>query len=159
MHSLGIIVDLSHSSRKTFFSALSFAESPYVVSHSGVKDIGAGSRGVDDEQLRAIKDTDGVVGIIFFPWYLKKHTIFASIDLVADHIAAVAERIGVDHVGIGTDCDSNMWLPHDFKDVSYFPLLTKELLDRGFTTGEIGKIYMGNYMRVLERTDGRFTAD
>ena len=81
MHSLGIIVDLSHSSRKTFFSALSFAESPYVVSHSGVKDIGAGSRGVDDEQLRAIKDTGGV-----------------------------AERIGVDHVGIGTDCDSNMWI-------------------------------------------------
>jgi membrane dipeptidase len=98
------------------------------------------------------------MGVIFFPWYLKKRTIFAGIELVADHIAYGAEKVGVEHVAVGTDCDSNIWLPRGFRDVSYFPVLTGELLKRGFSERELGLIYSGNYLRVLEATDGRFSS-
>jgi membrane dipeptidase len=158
MQRLGMLVDCAHMSRETFWSAIALASSPYVVSHTGARGAGAGSRGMDDEQLFAIRDLGGVVGVIFFPWYLKSNSIIASIDLVARHIAYIAEAIGVDHVAVGTDADSSIWLPFDFKDVTCFPLLTGALERRGFSAAEIGKIYAANYLRVLEATDPAFHA-
>ena len=156
MQRTGMIVDLSHAARSTFYAAVGLAESPYVVSHTGFMGAGAGSRGLDDDQIRAIRETGGVMGVIFFPWYLRRNTIFAGIDLVADHICYGAEKAGVDHVAIGTDCDSNIWLPRGFGDVSFFPVLTAELLRRGMTEPEIRKVYCENYLRILEATDERF---
>ena len=158
MQRLGMLVDLAHADRETFWTAIDLAQSPYVVSHSGAKNAGAGSRGLDDEQLHAIRDLGGVAGVIFFPWYLKRHSIIATIDLVARHIAYIADTIGVDHVCIGTDADSNIWLPFDFKDVSRFPSLTDALGKHGFSEPELRKIYSDNFLRVMEQTDPKFHA-
>ncbi len=159
MQKLGIIVDLAHATDKTFFDTINITQAPIVSSHTGVRALKPDNqRGLSDDQLKAIRDTNGLAGIILFPWYLKKMKIFCFIDLVIDHICYVAEKIGVDYVGIGSDMDSNIWLPLDFKDASYFPIISYKLDKRGFTREEIKKIMALNYLRILRFTDARFTS-
>ncbi|GEM_PF-375488 len=156
MQELGIIVDLAHSTDKTFFDTIKISRAPVCSSHTGVRALKPDDqRGLSDDQLKAIRDINGLAGIILFPWYLKKMKIFSKIDLVIDHICYVSEKIGVNYVGIGTDMDSNIWLPLDFKDASYFPLIPYHLEKRGFNREEIEKITGLNYLRLLKDTEIR----
>ena len=157
MQRLGVLVDLAHATDETFFDAVRITDGPIISSHTGARKFKPGDiRGLSDEQLTAIRDTKGIAGVILFPWYLKKMKVFCKLDLVIDHICYIAEKIGVDYVGIGSDMDSNIWLPLDFKDASYFPLIPYHLEKRGFTREEIDKIMGLNYIRVLQSTDDRF---
>ena len=67
---------------------------------------------------------------------------------VADHIDHVVELVGVDHVGIGSDYDGVRALPEGLEDVSRYPALVEELLQRGYSDDDIRKILSGNLMRV-----------
>jgi membrane dipeptidase len=68
---------------------------------------------------------------------------------VADHVEHVREVAGVDHVGIGSDYDGVDWLPEGLEDVSCYPALIAELLDRGWSEAECGKLASGNAVRTL----------
>jgi membrane dipeptidase len=68
---------------------------------------------------------------------------------VADHVEHVREVAGVDHVGIGSDFDGVDWLPEGLEDVSCYPALIAELLDRGWTEEDCGKLASGNIVRTL----------
>ena len=68
---------------------------------------------------------------------------------VADHIGHVREVAGVDHVGIGGDYDGVDWLPEGLEDVSRYPALIAELLDRGWSEADCGKLASGNVLRTM----------
>jgi membrane dipeptidase len=68
---------------------------------------------------------------------------------VADHVEHVREVAGVDHVGVGSDYDGIDWLPEGLEDVSCYPALIAELLDRGWSEAECGKLASGNALRTL----------
>jgi membrane dipeptidase len=68
---------------------------------------------------------------------------------VADHIEHVREVAGVDHVGIGSDYDGVDWLPEGLEDVSTYPALIAELLDRGWSEADCGQLASGNIVRTL----------
>jgi len=68
---------------------------------------------------------------------------------VADHVEHVREVAGVDHVGIGSDYDGVDWLPEGLEDVSCYPALIAELLGRGWSEAECGKLASGNALRTL----------
>jgi membrane dipeptidase len=68
---------------------------------------------------------------------------------VADHVEHVREVAGVDHVGIGSDYDGVDWLPEGLEDVSRYPALIAELLDRGWSEADCGKLASGNVLRTL----------
>jgi membrane dipeptidase len=68
---------------------------------------------------------------------------------VANHVEHVREVAGVDHVGIGSDYDGVDWLPEGLEDVSRYPALIAELLDRGWSEAECGKLASGNVLRTL----------
>jgi membrane dipeptidase len=72
----------------------------------------------------------------------------ATVEDMVDHIDYVVEKIGIDHVGIGTDFDGGARLK-DCRDVSQMPNVTKELVERGYTEKEIKKIWGGNFLRVF----------
>jgi membrane dipeptidase len=76
----------------------------------------------------------------------------ASMEDYLDHIDYVVERIGVEHVGVGTDFDHGAGIV-GFKDASEAPNLTRGLLERGYSAEDIGKIWSGNFMRVLEAAE------
>jgi membrane dipeptidase len=68
---------------------------------------------------------------------------------VVDHIEHIRKVAGIDHVGLGSDFDGVSKTPEQLEDVSCYPILTQELLDRGWTPEEIKKVLGGNILRVL----------
>jgi membrane dipeptidase len=78
----------------------------------------------------------------------------ATIAQVADHIEHVREVAGVDHVGIGSDFDGTPDLPEGLGDVSCFPALFAELLDRGWTEDDCARLAGGNVLRVMRAAEG-----
>lgn len=73
-----------------------------------------------------------------------------SLTLLIDHLDHIVKLIGVDHVGIGSDFDGINSSPRELNDVTNMPLLTKELLKRGYTKADIHKILGGNFIRVFK---------
>jgi len=87
--------------------------------------------------------------------YNEEHPVpFADVSEVADHIDHVIERVGIDHVGLGSDFDGlGDTLPTGLKDVSMYPNLLKILRDRGYSEEEVSKICSGNLLRVWQQVD------
>jgi membrane dipeptidase len=82
-------------------------------------------------------------------WTAKHPRPVATLAQVADHIEHVREVAGVDHVGIGSDYDGVDWLPEGLEDVSTYPALIAELLDRGWSEAECGQLASGNILRTF----------
>jgi membrane dipeptidase len=76
----------------------------------------------------------------------------ADLDDYLDHIDYVVKRIGIDHVGIGTDFDHGAGIV-GYKDASEAPNLTRALLARGYSADDVAKIWSGNFMRVLRAAE------
>ncbi len=76
----------------------------------------------------------------------------ATIDDYLNHIDYIVKRIGVDHVGIGTDFDHGAGIV-GFKDASEAPNLTRGLLGRGYSAEDVAKIWSGNFLRVLKAVE------
>lgn len=72
---------------------------------------------------------------------------------VVDHIDHIAKVAGIDHVGIGSDYDGITKVPAQLEDVSTYPLITQELLNRGYKAEDIGKIMSGNILRVMKKAE------
>ena len=72
-----------------------------------------------------------------------------SVHDVVDHIEHIIKVAGIDHVGLGSDFDGMNKLPKQLEDVSCYPYITQELLNRGYTREQIHKVLGGNLMRVF----------
>ena len=72
------------------------------------------------------------------------------LSMLIDHLDYIVKLIGVDHVGMGSDFDGVNSLPQQLDDVTAFPLITKALLERGYSKKDIRKILGGNFLRVFE---------
>ncbi|MDZ7660291.1 dipeptidase [Fodinibius sp.] len=86
--------------------------------------------------------------------YFQENFKFSTVEKVADHIDHVVDLVGIDHVGLGSDYDGvGPTLPTGLKDVSTYPNLFTELLERGYTEDEIEKIASGNVFRVWNKVN------
>jgi membrane dipeptidase len=77
----------------------------------------------------------------------------APLALLIDHIEYIIRLVGVDHVGLGSDFDGIESPPQQLNDVTCYPLVTKELLKRGYKPAEVEKILGGNFIRVLKANE------
>ena len=75
------------------------------------------------------------------------------VSLLIDHMDYIVKLAGVDHVGIGSDFDGIEALPKELKGVQDFPLITKALMERGYSKKDIKKILGGNFIRVLKANE------
>jgi len=141
----GVIVDLAHISRRGFFDALEVSEKPVYVSHTGVLGVKQHWRNIDDEQIRAVADHGGVVGVIFAPRFLGG----PGIDAVLDHILYIRKVAGDDVAALGSDFDGFVRSPDGLRDVADLPNVTDGLLRRGVPEAAIRKILGENARRVL----------
>jgi membrane dipeptidase len=146
-----ILVDLAHSGRVSFFDALEVhaPDLPPIVSHTGVSAVRPHWRNLDDEQIRAIADRGGVVGIMYQSSFLAPVRWTCSRAAIVAHLQHVVDLVGEDFAAIGTDYDGMIVPPHDLLDVTHHPLLVQDLLDRGWSGERIGKVLGGNYLRVV----------
>lgn len=142
----GVIVDLAHINRRGFFDALELATLPPMVSHTGVAGVHEHWRNIDDEQIRAVADRGGCIGIIFAKRYLGG----SSLEAVVDHILHVMTVAGEDVAALGSDFDGFVVPPRGLEDVAALPNLTVALSRRGVPPRVLEKILGGNVLRVLD---------
>lgn len=147
LNRLGSLVDLAHVHTASFFEALDASRAPVFVSHGAARALRDHHRNLTDDQLRKIAERRGVVGVIFFPWYLGRNP-FASVSVVVDHMEHIAATVGIDHVALGSDWDGFVWMPRGIPDAAALPKLTAEMLRRGFKEEDVKKVLGENFRRV-----------
>ena len=160
MNRLGMVVDLSHVSDETMEDVFRIVKAPVIYSHSSARAICDHPRNVSDEMLKKTKDNGGVVMVNFMSGYVvptkeleENRSAKGTVHTVVDHIEHIIKVAGIDHVGIGSDYDGVRSLPKQLTDVSFYPYITQELLNRGYDKEQIHKILGGNALRVLRECE------
>lgn len=152
MNKLGMLVDVSHLSGAGFKDVLTISEAPIIASHSNCCSVYEHPRNLTDEQIVALANKDGVIGINFYPEFIGKGE--ASLDAIIDHIDHIISLVGSDHLGLGSDFDGIDKTPADLDDASKIPNLTNSLLKRGYKEEDIRKILGKNFLRVIKEVLG-----
>ena len=147
---LGIVTDLSHINDKAFYEVLERSSKPPIMSHTAVFSCCQNWRCLTDDQIRALADAGGVMGILFYPGYIGQEN--PTLDRMVEHICYAADLVGIEHVGIGTDFDGmGRTIKPLVPDVSQLVLLTQSMLAHGLSEEEIQKIWGGNFLRILQQ--------
>lgn len=191
LNDLGIMVDVSHTGKQTMMQAADLSRAPIIASHSGVKAVADTARNLDDEQLRKIRDVNGVAQMVALGAYVKlptpeqqaardsldaeygdrntwdqaKRDAYtarrllitamapeASVSDFVDHIDHAVKIAGINHVGIASDFDGGGGVD-GWHDASETEAVTAELIKRGYNEEQIGKIWGGNLLRVMEAVE------
>jgi membrane dipeptidase len=177
---LGIIVDTSHCGRQTTLDACRLSTTPVFANHSCAQSVYEHARGKSDVELNAIADTGGVIGVVTVPFFLSPDPD-STIETMLDHIDHIANTVGWQHVGIGTDWPMQSpedileatlgamvgelgFRPEDdisvshtlrgFTDYRDMPNLTRGLVARGYSDEQIQGILGDNFLRVFEDVCG-----
>ena len=127
-----------------------------VATHSGAHALAPASRNLLDDQLDAIGASGGLVGVVFAVAFLRADghdDADTPLQAIVAHARHIAERIGVDHVALGSDFDGTT-IPAALGDAAGLPRLLDALRDDGFSADEVERIAWGNWRRVLEATWG-----
>lgn len=201
MNQLGMMVDVSHISDRSFFDVIGLSRAPILASHSCARSLCDHPRNLSDAQLDALKKNGGVIQLCILSDYLKARPANperdqayadlrqrvkalggwekasagpegkrlgeewealeakfakggATIKEGVDHLDYLVKRIGIQHVGIGTDFDGGGGLS-DCRDVTELRGFTRELLRRGYTEAQIRLIWGGNALRVMREVERR----
>lgn len=152
MNRTGMLIDLSHAAESTFWQVLELSEHPVVCSHSSCKALCNHPRNLTDEQLRAIASKGGVVQVTMYSGFLREEGE-ATLDDFMSHLQHAISVAGIDHVGIGTDFDGDGAVI-GCSSASQLLNITRELLRRGYNTGDIEKIWSANWLRVMRSVQG-----
>ena len=143
---LGILVDAAHLGKAAVLEVCRRARRPGIVSHTGCTGVHQSPRGVDDDVLRAVADTDGVVGIIFVTPFIGGGGAVTA----ARHLDHIRRTVGVRHCALGTDWEGFALYPSDLDSAEKLPNLTEALLRLGWSAEEVHAAYGGNVLRVIE---------
>lgn len=149
-----VFVDLAHADRRSFFDAAEVHDSalPLMVTHCGVASVYGHERNLDAEQLRAVADTGGVVGVLFKRSLLGDGRVDAG--TVADHLLAIVDAVGDEHAALGTDWDGFNVPPDDLRTPRHLPRLVQRLLERGASERTVRRVLGGNALRCLGELRG-----
>ncbi|MGD1072782.1 MAG: dipeptidase [Bryobacteraceae bacterium] len=170
MNQMGMIVDISHVSDKTFRDVLEVAKAPPIASHSSCRALSNVPRNMTDEMIVALAKMGGVIQINFDCEFLSQKSADAlraarargaknvqetpaTLADAVEHIDHVVRIAGIGAVGIGSDFDGVTCTPTGLEDVSKFPNLTRALLEKGYSPDDIRKIYGGNTLRLMRAVE------
>ncbi len=145
MEARGVLLDVAHSSVRTIDDALAVSTRPVVASHTGVRGVLDNARNLSDAHLDGIAASGGLVGIGFWPTASGGENATA----IASSIAYAVDRVGAEHVALGSDWDGAVPVPFDAANTVQ---LTAALLDVGLDEAAIRAVMGENVLRVLAAT-------
>jgi membrane dipeptidase len=150
-----VLVDLAHVSRRGFFDAVEVHDRarPLIVTHTGVTGVHPHWRNLDDEQIRAIAESGGTIGVMYQSSFLTDAKPCRS-EHVVEHLAHIVDVVGDDHASLGSDFDGTISPPVDLRSCLDLPRLVQRMLDRGWSAERVRKILGGNFLRVVEMLRG-----
>lgn len=103
LNELGVVVDISHCGFRTTIDAIEASRKPVAVTHAFCEAVTEHDRAKSDEELRAVADAGGYVGILALPYFIAAGREEQAYEVFFDHIDHAVSIVGVDRVGIGTD--------------------------------------------------------
>jgi membrane dipeptidase len=159
MNRTGMAIDISHCGERTSLDALAASAKPVLITHSNCRALVRHPRCKSDAVIRAMAAQGGVIGISVLPMMLSSGRP-ATLDDVLDQFDHVAQLVGVEHVGLGSDTDVDAIDPRTHRTRSGYAVrglrhayrvfeLTDGLLRRGYGPAEIAGILGGNFQRAL----------
>jgi membrane dipeptidase len=182
MNRVGMLVDVAHAGEATALEATQVSRAPVIISHSACRALRDNPRSASDQLIRAMAKTGGVMGICLLPFLLTEDgRTQASLEDLLRHVDHVADLVGVDHVGFGSDLTEEIdptemmtetgelgqmvnrpyklpvypplpWIfPVECDSLAKWGNLTLGLLARGYTDDEAAKIMGGNWLRVYSQ--------
>ena len=149
LNRLGIMLDLSHASERSFYDALDISQTPIVCSHSSARALCDHPRNLTDDQLRALAAKGGVAQVTFYHGFLRSDGEATILDAVA-HLNHMIQVAGIEHVGIGTDFDGDGGVP-GLASASELINFTRRLLRERYSEADLRLIWGGNFLRVMEK--------
>ena len=156
MQEKGMIVDVSHLNDKSFFDIMDITSAPIIASHSNARALCNSMRNLTDEQLRAIRDVNGVIGYNSYKDFTDENTDKQTLNRAVDHIKYIADKIGIDHIGLGFDYNEyfeDEEVPPAVKGLENasksYDIIIK-LKEAGFNNEEIEKIEYKNFHRIIK---------
>jgi membrane dipeptidase len=160
MSRLGVLLDMTHLSDESFWEALEHYEGYVLASHNNARALVPHQRQFSDEQLKAIFERNGVVGVALDSWMLmfgwnanNNHQV--TLGHVCDHITYMCELAGnTRHVALGTDLDGGFGReqsPSDLDTIADLQRLVGQLQERGFGQEDVAGIMHGNWLRLLRQ--------
>ena len=153
---LGIAIDLSHITEQGFWDVAKLTGKPLIASHSNAHAICPSARNLTDNQLFAIKDSGGMVGLNFATCFLDpagQNAPQTSFETMLRHLDYLIEKLGTNHVGFGSDFDG-AGIPEVMGDVSGLGDLQSAMRGHGYDDELMRKITHENWLKVLETTWG-----
>lgn len=142
---LGIIIDVAHLNKAGVMEVCRRSKHPVICSHTACRAVHDSPRAIDDEQIRAIAGTGGVVGLIFARPFLGP----GGLGRAVEHLDHLRRTVGPAHLGIGTDWEGWVTFPAELSDAAQLPTLTEALLRAGWPAADIHALWGGNFLRVM----------
>ena len=147
MNRVGMMVDLSHASEKSFYDAIDISSLPIVCSHSSSRLLCDHPRNLTDDQMRRLAQSGGVAQVTFYDGFLKKEGGATIIDAI-NHLNHMVDVMGIEHVGIGTDFDGDGGVT-GLASASELINFTRQLLQQRYSNHDIELIWGANFLRVM----------
>ena len=180
MNRLGILIDLSHVGDRTTLEAAELSDGPVAATHANARSFFDHVRNKTDDALKLIAEKGGVIGANAFPPFLRNGFGSTLSDYV-DAIDDLVERVGIEHVGIGTDFTQDQpssffdWIfsqqgtkyqeraiaypdpivhPEGIETPDKFSGIARELTGRGYGDDDVAKVLGGNWLRLFREAWG-----
>lgn len=143
-----MIIDCSHVSEECARQVLRLTRAPVMFSHSNIKAVFDCPRNVSDDVIDMVRENDGIIMVTFVPEHVASRRADAKLEMVLDHLFYIANRIGWNHVGLGSDFDGIASFIPGLEDVRCYPKLLQSILDRGATEEQLALVAGKNLIRV-----------
>jgi membrane dipeptidase len=153
-NAMGVMIDLSHLNEGGFWDVAKLSQKPLVATHSNAHALSSCPRNLTDDQLKAVRESEGVVGLNFNVSFLRadcEDNLDTPIETMLRHLDHLVEHLGEGGVALGSDFDGCS-LPLEIRDVTGLPRLVSAMRQAGYGEALIARICHRNWLDLLART-------